>query len=182
MVWKKEKTVQPRDSTHCWEGVAGHGKQEVTAKFRKIYPRFRQIGSHHFSWVDVICVERLRKRREITWKDCRRMLLHWASWVKGNIWNHFSDFECVCFGLFYFFSEEDGLNSIYLKDYAKTRMKCFPKIQYLQLSSWLLEGWFSLLLSHTSPGTMEIRSCYRRGQKEGTALKGTRDGKYWNIY
>lgn len=28
---------------------------------------------------------------------------------------------------------------------------------------------------------MEIRSCYRRGQKEGMALKGVCDGKNWNM-
>lgn len=42
-------------------------------------------------------------------------------------------------------------------------------------------GWFCHLLSHTNPGTMEIRSCYRRGEKEGMALEGMCGGKYWNM-
>lgn len=103
------------------------------------------------------------------------MLLHWAVQVKGNIWNNFSDFECLWF---HFFSRKTGhLNSISLKAYVKIRLKCFLEIQYLQLSSWLLEGrswgWFWHLLSHRNPGPMEI---ILQKRSEGMC-----DGKYWNM-
>lgn len=86
-------------------------------------------------------MERLKKRREIIYGKTAGGCCFTG---QGGLREIFEIILVILnvYNLLYFtFSVRKtlGLNSIYLKSYVKIRLKCFPKIQYFQLPSLLVE-------------------------------------------